>query len=684
MATPDRPENTSTELIFTHLPGFAKFLLERHLEEFSAELLRLYGEVDIPMLAFFKAWTPEQLRQLSYDSSAKLLTAFAENRISGHIDATLQRWAQDQLQGLNRTQIAPKDISLMGYVRKQAMLTFLPGYTADVAGIIDLVREIDAYVLDLASRATGLYINILHGKIDEQFYFHSKLTDTMPGVIYVFDLIERKERYTSQRVEPMLGYTPDEIRAMGSMYLETVHHPTDIPRILAHLESFSQVKDGEVQTFEHRLKDKSGHYRWLRNYESVFRRKPDGQPWEIIGLTLDIDLEKQSLQLVEEKQKFIQKITDAAPAIIATFNVNTGQYLFVSQGFELLLGYSPQRLQAEGIGFLIGIMHPDDFPKLMEENLRSLEKANQASGNNDEVLVSEFTYRMRHHNGQYRWFQTYGTVFDRDREGKVEHILNISLDITDKVEAENQAGEKNRRLEQSNASLQEFAYIASHDLKEPLRKITAFGDRLLLSQRDKMDAEGQLFLTKIIDAAQRMHNLIGDVLSVSLISSDQRFEKQDLKLLLDDVVQSLDFKIEQVKAEIYADDLPAVAVVASQFRQLFLNLLTNAFKFARHDVPPVVRITYRFLQPGDVWYSGLTPARRYLELKIADNGIGFDNRYAGKIFAIFQRLHAKKEFEGTGIGLAICKKIVENHGGIITANGVPNQGATFTVIIPAG
>jgi light-regulated signal transduction histidine kinase (bacteriophytochrome) len=265
----------------------------------------------------------------------------------------------------------------------------------------------------------------------------------------------------------------------------------------------------------------------------------------------------------------------------------------------------------------------------------------------------------------------------------VAHILNISLDITDKIEAEQQAEEKNRRLEQSNASLQEFAYIASHDLKEPLRKITTFGDRLLLSQRGNIDEEGQVYLSKIIDAAQRMHELIGDVLSVSLISSDQTFEKQSLKRILDDVLQSLEHHIEQVNAEIHTDNLPVVAVVASQFRQLFQNLLTNSFKFARKDSQPIVRISHRFLHPGEALPPGLTSARRYLELKIADNGIGFDNRYSGKIFAIFQRLHARKEFEGTGIGLAICKKIVENHGGVISADGFPNKGATFTITIPA-
>ncbi|GAB3907467.1 hypothetical protein GCM10028803_41260 [Larkinella knui] len=682
MVTPDSPETGSEELAFAYLPGFAQFLLDHHLEELTAEFIRLFYEVKLPMLAYFKSMSDDQLFELSRKATTQLLTAFAENRTIENIETTVVRWAQDLLPVIGRNQVATNDIGLISYVRKQALIAFLPQYTVDPAVFLPIVRELDRYALELENRMVKQYISLLNQNITDQLYFNEKVTDTSPGVIYVFDLLNQKELFSNRKVETMLGYTHDEIHEMGDSYLMIMQHPDDIPRVIAHFEAFASAEDGEVRTLEHRLKDKSGRYRWIRNYESVFRRTPDGKPWQIIGLGLDIDLEKKSIQLVEEKQNFIRKITDAAPAIIATYNIHTGQYLFISQGFELLLGYSPQRVLDEGIGFLLTILHPDDLANLMDENARALEKANQSPGNRDTEPISEFKYRMRHQNGQYRWFQTYGTIFDRNADNAVEHILNISLDITDKVDAELQAQEKNRRLEQSNASLQEFAYIASHDLKEPLRKITTFGDRLLMSQQGKLDEEGQLYLSKIIDAAQRMQNLIGDILSVSLISANQAFEKRSLKQILDDVLQSLEYEIEQKKAVIHADNLPALSVIASQFRQVFQNLLTNAIKFARTDTPPVIWVTHRFLPASEVSRPGLTPARRYLELKIADNGIGFDNRYAGKIFAIFQRLHAKKDFEGTGIGLAICKKIVENHGGIITAEGVPNQGATFTIIIP--
>ncbi|RRB01043.1 sensor histidine kinase [Larkinella rosea] len=548
-ATSTNPDTGSGELALVYLPAYAQFLLDNHLEELAAEFIRLFREVDLPMLAFFKSLSDEQLLEMSKETTIKLLVAFVENRSVENIIATVNRWSQDQLPTIGRNQIATNDIGSISYVRKQALTTFLTRYSTDPLVFIPIIREIDRYILELQNRMIAQYISVLNEHLNQQLHFTEKITDT-------------------------------------------------------------------------------------------------------------------------------------APAIIATFNIHTGKYLFMSQGFEVLLGFSPERVLEEGIGFLMNLIHPDDLTKLMDENARELEKANRLPVGADEVQVSEFRYRIRHQDGNYRWFQTYGTVFDRNHAGKVEHILNISLDITDQVDAEQHAQEKKRQLEQSNASLQEFAYIASHDLKEPLRKITTFGDRLRLSQQGSIDAEGQVYLSKIVDAAQRMHTLIGDILSVSLISSNQTFEKHDLKLILNEVLQALEHKIEQVNAEIYADQLPVVPVVASQFRQLFQNLLTNAFKFSRKGFPPIVRISHRFLTPGEASQPGLITARRYLELKITDNGIGFDNRYANKIFAIFQRLHAKKEFEGTGIGLAICRKIVENHGGIITASGIPNQGATFTIVIP--
>jgi light-regulated signal transduction histidine kinase (bacteriophytochrome) len=261
-------------------------------------------------------------------------------------------------------------------------------------------------------------------------------------------------------------------------------------------------------------------------------------------------------------------------------------------------------------------------------------------------------------------------------------VLNVSVDVTDQETAEQALYQKNMQLLQSNTSLEEYAYVASHDLKEPLRKISTFSDRILTTQNSVLNDEAKIYLSKIIDASRRMQKMINDLLSVSTISGNKGFEPCDLKDIFEQAIVPLEHKIEERKAIIETDALPTACVVPSQFRQLFQNLVSNSLKFAKNGSPCHIKITHKFLSFKSAERFNLAKGKRYLQIQLEDNGIGFDNEYAGKIFAMFQRLHGKADYDGSGIGLAICKKIAENHGGIIFAQGIVNQGATFTIVLP--
>ncbi|HEX8313568.1 MAG TPA: ATP-binding protein, partial [Flavisolibacter sp.] len=217
----------------------------------------------------------------------------------------------------------------------------------------------------------------------------------------------------------------------------------------------------------------------------------------------------------------------------------------------------------------------------------------------------------------------------------------------------------------------------------PLRKISTFGDRLVASQLDKLSDDGKIYLKKIVDASQRMQNMISDLLSISMISGNRSFEPTSLQKILEDTLLTLEFKIEQQKAVIRYDELPEANVIPSQFRQLFQNLIANSLKFVREGVQPLLIIRCVMATAEELGFYQLTKASGYWKISFSDNGIGFENEYAQKIFAIFHRLHGRSEYEGSGIGLAICKKIVEHHGGVIFASGKPNEGAAFTIILPA-
>jgi PAS domain S-box-containing protein len=251
----------------------------------------------------------------------------------------------------------------------------------------------------------------------------------------------------------------------------------------------------------------------------------------------------------------------------------------------------------------------------------------------------------------------------------------VLAEINDRSERENFERallEHNRALERSNRELQEFAFSASHDLQEPLRKIQAFGDLLEKSVGDELGERSRDYLNRLRGAAGRMSRLIEDLLAYSRVATrGLTFQEVDLNRVLRGVLEDLEISIRESKAKVEAGPLPTVAADETQMRQLLQNLIGNALKYKKPDVPPHVRIRGTKHEDSNAW-----------RIEISDNGIGFDPQYAERIFGIFERLHTRDRYEGTGVGLAVCRRIVERHGGNITAEGRPEDGATFTVILP--
>jgi signal transduction histidine kinase len=261
-------------------------------------------------------------------------------------------------------------------------------------------------------------------------------------------------------------------------------------------------------------------------------------------------------------------------------------------------------------------------------------------------------------------------------------LFGTVQDVTRQVEAESSLQQKNLQLRQSNANLEEFVFVASHDLKEPIRKIITFGNLIHYEELSKLSEKSKAYFQRMTSAAMRMQTMIDDLLSLSVITQDNAFANHSLQEIVDEVAQDLDLKIKEKKATIETENLPSVYINPKQFRQLFLNLISNSLKFAKKDVPPVITIKSKVLNAKEIEQLSLIKGTSYMKITFEDNGIGFENAYADKIFQMFQRLHGKVDYDGTGIGLAVCKKVVENHKGIIRASGELNKGATFTIIIP--
>jgi PAS domain S-box-containing protein len=275
---------------------------------------------------------------------------------------------------------------------------------------------------------------------------------------------------------------------------------------------------------------------------------------------------------------------------------------------------------------------------------------------------------------------------------ELEEGVSLSVIVTDLTtlkqnqqkleENNNQLAESNHALELSNHDLQQFASVASHDLQEPLRKIQMFSELLRERAADQLMPESQKYLGKITVSAERMKKLVLDILNYSRLSSKKNLlEKVDLNVLIKDLLEDLDFMFAEKKAMITVDPLPVIEANRGQIRQVFQNIISNAIKFSREDVSPIIHISAKRITDKS-FDSQESPGGNFCLISVADNGIGFESRYLDNIFVLFERLHSKDVYEGTGIGLAISKKIIEKHNGLITAQSVSGKGSTFLFILP--
>lgn len=266
-----------------------------------------------------------------------------------------------------------------------------------------------------------------------------------------------------------------------------------------------------------------------------------------------------------------------------------------------------------------------------------------------------------------------------DDDGEVVGLLGIFTDITERKVAEENLKRFAAALERSNRELQDFAYVASHDLQEPLRKVMVFGDRLKTKYGNAIGTEGLDYLDRMQKAAARMQALINDLLTFSRVTTKpQPFAPVNLTRIANEVISDLETRIEQVKGTVVVEDLGQIHAEPLQMRQLFQNLIGNALKFHKPESPPQVRVSAT--RHRETPAAGLP--REYISISVADNGIGFDEKYNDRIFQVFQRLHGRTSFEGTGMGLAITRKIAEHHQGRVTARSKPGEGSTFIVTLP--
>lgn len=383
------------------------------------------------------------------------------------------------------------------------------------------------------------------------------------------------------------------------------------------------------------------------------------------------DLKK--IKAVNEQLEIFKESTNQSQVISRhgnwILNVDEKQFEF-SDNLYRLLGEEPQSFEANLENYT-QYVHSEDHEKFKIE-MAKLFQYNE---------LPFIYYKIIQKNGTIRHFKAFGKEF-KNSEGKTK-VLGIVSDITEEIEHFKILEERNLELERNNRELSAFNYVASHDLQEPLRKIQTFLSRLEDKESEKLSETGLLYMTRIKNAASRMRMLIDDLLQFSRTNkADKAYEWADLNVLLENAQQDLAEIISEEQALITTNKLPTLKIIPFQIQQLFSNLINNSLKYRSKDRIPKVEINYTKVRATED--SFLTKATKpyYHKFTISDNGIGFNNEYAENIFILFNRLHNKDEYSGTGIGLSICKKIVENHQGFIVGRGVPDTGAVFTFYLP--
>jgi PAS domain S-box-containing protein len=454
----------------------------------------------------------------------------------------------------------------------------------------------------------------------------------------------------------MVGYSQKEL--IGSNFANFVH-PDDGPRLL---ELFVEALTGQYKhpTLEFRIIHRDGRILWL--YSSPTALVQQNETIGFSAIINDITKRVQMEKALQQSEERFRGVLDNSLDLIYSLNLQTGRYEYVSPASERILGYSPKEVIQRSLEETRATMHPEDLQR-MDENVIELIASKGATG-------SRIQYRMKHKELGYRWVSdSRSVIFD---EGNVPVAIVGSLrDITERKDTEEKLNQLIAELARSSSELERFAYVASHDLQEPLRMVASYTQLLARRYKGKLDSDADEFIGYAVDGATRMQQLINALLDYSRVSTHAKpFEPTNCEEILNQAIANLQSSIKENGAAVTHDHLPTVMADITQMVQLFQNLVGNAVKFHGYEKPEV---HVKAARNGTEWI-----------FSVSDNGIGIDPQYFDRIFVIFHRLHSRGEYPGTGIGLAICKKIIERHKGRIWVESQSGKGATFYFTIPIG
>ena len=515
---------------------------------------------------------------------------------------------------------------------------FVRGYpvlddNGDIAGAVELTLEITH-----RKRAER--------ELRESEEKHRTVLEACPDPVVVYDM-EGNSTYINPAFTQVFGWPPEELLGKKLDYVPEENWPETevmIEKVKAG-KSFSDV--------ESRRYTKEGEVLDVSISAGIFL-DANGIPLGSVHILRDITDRKRIETALRESEQRHRIVMEACPDPIVVYDME-GRCTYTNPAFTTVFGWTPE----ERLGRKLDYVPEENWPEtqMMIEKVKAGEsfsdvesRRHTKDGETIDVSVSAGIYL--------------------NRDGIAVGSVHILRNVTQRKLAEERLEETMAELHRSNTELQQFAYVASHDLQEPLRKVQAFGNRLKVKYAGALDERGLDYVDRMQNAAKRMQSLINNLLTLSRITTKaQPFVQVNLADVVRGVMADLELHVERAGGRVEAGDMPSIDADPTQMRQLLQNLINNALKFHEPENKPVVKIHSQLMNET-------------CKITVEDNGIGFDEKYLDRIFAVFQRLHGRGQYDGTGVGLTICQKIAERHGGSITAKSTPGQGATFIVTLP--
>jgi two-component system CheB/CheR fusion protein len=559
---------------------------------------------------------------------------------------------------------SPKDVH--GNLKEEYFnFVFQPYLEADqtISGITIIGNEVTEQVI--AKR-----------KIEESEERFRLLADNVP--VHIFTIEPDAKATISYRNKNWLNYTGESYEESNGNTWRWVIHPDDVQSIMdEYVSAFEKQQPFFLSALRVRRHD--GEYRW-HSVQANPRYLPNKEFIGYIGVGFDIHEQKLAQDALKLSEEHFRLMADLMPAKISNASA-VGDVTYFNKHWLDFSGYTFEELKEFGYNKM---MHPNE----VEEFQQRFKKATETGSN----LIMEM--RFKNKQGQYIWHLNIASPI-KDENGILKLWIGVTTEMQHQKEQreglEDAVAERtvellsaNNELIRMNKELESFTYVSSHDLQEPLRKIRMIAGLILEKENPKLSDSGKNYFRMMQNAAERMQTLIQDLLAFSRLSmADRNFETTDLNSIIEEVKKEFKEAIAEKNAVIEVKEICDVKIIPFQFRQLMQNLIGNALKFSNPNIQPHIKISSVNITSSNKNVVNLTPHKEYCHISISDNGIGFEKEFAEKIFEVFQKLHGKEEYAGTGIGLAIVKKIVDNHNGIITATSKLHRGTTFDIYIPA-